>query len=153
MKQSFEMDTLLGLANLLADNEMAEVPLWSELDADGQPNAPQPVGTIAIYVDRYPEGLDSVTLADYTVDDDPSLSEQTIGVQVTIKARDLDAVKAVGSDIYALIHGRWGGMLGRVRLVSARRASGTSVGQDSSDRQGRQENYYLRVHRPSPNRQ
>lgn len=153
MLKSFELDVLNGFANLIAANPEAEVELWVPVGIDGEPNGiPQPEGSVGIYVDRYPEGIDSVTLADYVVEDDPSLSDSIIGVQVTIKARELDKVKGIASDIFALVHGRWGGMLGLVTLVSARRASGTSGGQDSSERQGRIENYYLRVHRPSPHR-
>lgn len=168
MRQSFELDTLLGFANVAADNPEAEVPLWSELgtdydpdltDAYGKPgsyvpNGEQPAGTVPIFIDRWPEGPgDVVVLTDYTVSDDISLSDSTIGVQVTVRSEDLDRIKGITSDLFALFHGRWGGMLGRVTLVSARRASGTNTGQDSNDRQGRTENYYLTVHRPSTHRQ
>lgn len=154
MADSFELDTLLGFANLAADNPEAEVRLWSENDANGNPNPPQPEGSVPIFIDRWPEGPDDcVTITDYTVSDDPSLSDSVIGVQVTVRAKDVDVVKGITSDLFALFHGRWRGMLGRVTLVSARRASGTNTGQDSNDRQGRTENYYLTVHRPSTHRQ
>jgi len=168
MRESFEMDALLGFANVAADNPEAEVELWSEYstaydpdltDAEGRqgsyvPNPDQPPGTVPIFIDRWPEGPDAcVTLTDYTVDDTYSSSDSILGVQVTVRAPDLDVVKGITSDLFALFQGRWGGMLGRVTLVSARRASGTNTGQDSSDRQGRTENYYLTVHRPSTHRQ
>ncbi len=167
MRQSFEMDTVLGLANLMADNPEAEVPLWSEysatydpdlIDAAGEqgsyvPNPTQPDGTVPILVDRYDGDGPYIVLTDYTVDDDPTLSDSTLGIQASLRAEGLDVVKGMSSDLFALVHGRWGGMLGPVRLVSAQRASGTNVGQDSNNRQGRVENYYLRVHRPSTNRQ
>lgn len=168
MRQSFEMDTLLGFANVAADNPEAEVPLWSELgtdydtgliDHEGKPgsyvpNADQPEGSVPIFIDRWPEGPDDVVvIADYTVSDDPASSDSVIGVQVSVRCADLDKVKGITSDLFALFQGRWGGMLGRVTLVSARRASGTNTGQDSNDRQGRTENYYLTVHRPSTHRQ
>ena len=151
---SFEMDTLLGFANVAAENAEAEVVLWSELDPEGNPNPDQPDGSVPIYIDRWPESPDdAVTITDYTVDDSPALSDSTIGVQVTIRSRDLDRVKGISSDLFALFHGRWGGKVGTVTLVTARRASGTNTGQDSNDRQGRVENYYLTVHRPSTHRQ
>lgn len=151
---SFEMDTLLGFANVAAANEEAEVVLWSENDADGNPGPPQPDGAVPIFIDRWPESPDDmVCITDYSVDDAPALSDSTIGVQVTIRSRDLDRVKGISSDLFALFHSRWGGKLGRVTLVTARRASGTNTGQDSNDRQGRVENYYLTVHRPSTHRQ
>lgn len=161
MRRSFEMDTLLGFANVAAGNVEAEVPLWSELSAVWDPitkryppNAPQPAGSVPIFIDRWPEGPDDcVVLTDYTVDDSPASSDSTIGVQVTIRARDLDKVKGISSDLFALFQGRWGGKVGAVTLVNARRASGTNTGQDSNDRQSRTENYYLTVHRPSTYRQ
>lgn len=151
---SFEMDVLLGFANVAADNPDAEVQLWSELDPTGQPNPPQPEGSVAIFIDRWPEEPDEcVTIAEYTVSDDYSLSDSVEGIQATIRSADIERVRGISSDLFALFHGRWGGMLGTVTLVSARRASGTNAGQDSSDRQGRIENYYLTVHRPSTHRQ
>lgn len=154
MADSFELDALLGFANVAADNPEAEVPLWSEYGPDNTPNPPQPEGTVPIFVDRWPEEPDEwVTITDYTVSDDISLSDSVLGVQVTVRSPDIERVKGIASDLFALFHGRWGGMLGRVTLVSARRASGTNTGQDSNDRQGRTENYYLTVHRPSTHRQ
>lgn len=160
MRRSFELDLILGVANLAAENENAEVPLWSERSAVWDdvahayaPNPPQPEGAVPIFVDATQQDGPYVLLSDYTVDDDPSLSESTIGIQVTIRSQDRTEIKGITSDLFALLHGRWGGMLGPVRLVSAQRASGTNVGQDSNLRMGRTENYYLRVHRPSTNRQ
>lgn len=156
-ERSFELDVLLGVANAAADASTSP-KLWSELSAvySGSAyvaNPSKPAGSVGIFISRYPEDQDSVTLEDYTVADDPSLSDQIIGVQVTIKAKSLDRVKAIGALFYDLLQGRWGGTLGTVTLVTARRASGTNLGQDSSERQGRVENYYLTVHRPSPHRQ
>lgn len=145
---SFEEEVLLGFADVIAGNPDATQPLWSE-----HLTAEQPPGTVGIYLDVWPEDVDSVTITDYTVSDDPSLSDSVLGVQVTIKAARRSTVKAIASDVFSLFHGRQGGMLGAVRLVSARRASGTNTGQDSSERQGRIDNYYLTVHRPSPHRQ
>lgn len=153
MTDSFELDTILGFANVAADNAAAKVKLWSENDAAGEPNPAQPVGSVAIFVDVWPADMDSVTLADYPVSDDPSLSDSVIGVQVTIRCTDKAKAKAITSDLFNLFHGRWGGTLGSVRLVSAARRSGASLGQNASGRIGRTENYYLTVHRPSANRQ
>jgi hypothetical protein len=146
---SFEMAVLDGFASLIAGNADARVPLWYEYD----PSVPAPDGVLPITIDRYPQGEDaSVTLSEYTVDDDVSLSDSTVGIQVAIWSRDRRQVKAITSDLFDLLHGRTHGMLGVVTLVMARRSSGTNVGQDSNERQGRTENYYVAVHRPSPNR-
>jgi hypothetical protein len=146
---SFEMAVLDGFARMISENPDARVPLWYEYD----PSVTAPAGALVVTLDRYPQGRDaSVTISEYSVDDDPSLSDSTVGVQVAIWSKDRRQVKAITSDLFNLLHGRTHGMLGVVTLVMARRSSGTNVGQDSAERQGRTENYYLTVHRPSPHR-
>ena len=146
---SFEMAVLDGFASMIAENPDARVPLWYEYD----PAVPAPSGALVVGIDRYPQGKDaSVTLSEYTVDDDVSLSDSIVGIQVAIWSKDRRQVKRITSDLFDLFHGRTHGMLGVVTLVMARRSSGTNVGQDSNERQGRTENYYLTVHRPSPHR-
>lgn len=159
MERSFELDLALGLANLLADNPEAEVPLWSQYSAEWDEvteayvkNPPRPAGAIPILIDSYDGDGPYVVLTEYSVDDSVSGSP-VIGVQLTIRAEKVDTVRGVSSDIYALLHQRWGGMLGTVKLVDASRSSGTNVGQDSNNRRGRVENYYIRAYRPTPNRQ
>jgi len=163
MLRSFELDLQLGVANLLADNPAASVPLWSEYSAvwDEEaesyvPNPPRPADAVAIYIDSYDDADTTVgpyvVVSEYSVDDSDG-SAPVVGVQFTIRAEDIAMLKAITSDIYALLHMRWGGMLGPVTLVTASRSSGTRTGQDSSNRQGRIENYYLRVYRSTPNRQ
>lgn len=147
----FELRLLLGVAADLDANPDATVPLWSEGAHD--PDTAMPAGSVPIIIDQWPESIDCVTLADYTVSDDPSLSDSVVGVQVTIKAQSRAVVKAIAADVFNRYQGRIGGMLGDVRLVSSRRSSGTSIGVDSDKRQGRVENLYLTVHRPSAHRQ
>lgn len=145
--EGFEELLLRGVAAAMAAIPTPRVALTHR--PDGASYAP---GELGIYLDRYPESVDSVTLTDYVVSDDLSLSDSVVGVQFTIKAARRATIKAISSDVFDLLHGRGAGMLGGVRLVSAMRSSGTNMGQDSSGRQGRLENYYLTVHRPSPNR-
>lgn len=145
---AFEQRVLEGFAGLIANNSAATIDLT--FDASG---VPYTAGQIGIFIDRWPESPDgAVTITDYTVSDDMSLSDSVIGVQVTIRHRDIRTVKAIADDVFNLIHGHQAGMMGTITLVSARRASGTNTGQDSNERQGRIENYYLTVHRPSTNR-
>lgn len=149
---SFEERLLDGFAATWAAWPEATVPVAYDADpTHAYPtSASDPIG---IYLDRWPEVPEgSISITDYTVTDDPSLSDSVIGVQVMVKHRDLAVVKAVVSDLFNLFHGRQRGMLGSVTLVSALRTSGTNAGQDSNERQGRIENYYLTVHRPSANR-
>lgn len=148
---SFEERVLRGFAADLAANPEATVPLAYDDGTD--PAYVYPADVVGLVIDSYPQGPDgAVTITDYTVTDDLSLSDSVIGVQLTIRHPDRMAVKAISSDVFNRFHGRGRGMLGDVTLVSARRTSGTNTGQDSNERQGRIENYYLTVHRPSANR-
>lgn len=148
---SFEERVLRGFAADLAANPDATVQLAYDDETD--PTYVYPPDAVGIVLDRWPQSPAAVvTITDYTVEDDMSLSDSVIGVQLTIRHRDRLAVKAIASDVFNLFHGRGRGMLGTVTLVSARRTSGTNTGQDSNERQGRIENYYLTVHRPSANR-
>ena len=146
---SFEQRVLEGFATVLAANPDATVPLAYSVD----PEYVFTAGQVAIVLDTWPESTGGIVeITDYTVTDDPSLSNSVIGVQVTIWHKDRLTVKAIAADVFNLIHGRARGMLGTITLVSALRTSGTSLGQDSNERQGRVENYYLGVYRPSTNR-
>jgi len=142
-----ELQVLYGVAELLAGNPEARVPLeW-----------PGPSGTftgsgVPITIEEYAAGGDVVTLSEYAVSDDPSLSDSVMGVQAMVRCASRARTKAIAADVFDLLQGRRGGTLGGIRLVYAKRASGTSVGKDSEGRLGRADNYYLTVHRPSPNR-
>ena len=142
-----ELDMLLALSDLIA-TKATRVPLWSE-----HLTPVQPAGSVGIYVNRWPEGVDSVTLADYPLTDDPSLSDSLVGVQVTIKSDRQDRVKAIAADVFDVVQGLWGVRRGGVTVVHAGRSSGTNLGQDSSEREMRSDNYQMTVNRPSPNRQ
>lgn len=150
---NFENALLFGVANDLADNPNARVKLWSENDANGNPGSPQPAGSTAIVFRIWPEDMDSVTLAPYTVSDDPSLSDSVQGLQVTIRCADMQKVGDIADDVFSRLHGRQAGMLGNVRLVQSFRRSGVDLGQDGNGRIGRTDNYYLTVHRPTEHRQ
>lgn len=150
-ERPFERLILDGFATAIVDNPDATVSLAYDDETD--PAYIYPDDVLGIYVDRWPQTVEgSVTITDYPVSDDPSLSDSVVGVQVTIKDADVNVVRAIDSDIFKLFHGRQRGMLGDVTLVSCVRASGTSLGQDSNGRQGRTANYYLTVHRPSTHR-
>lgn len=145
---SFEERVTRAFAADLAGNPDATQQLTYRADDSAYTS-----GELGIYIDVWPQTPGgSVTVADYTVSDDPSLSDSVIGMQVTIRHADLMVVKRITSDIFNRWHGRQRSMLGDVTVVSAMRTSGTNAGQDSNERQGRIENYYLTVHRPSTNR-
>lgn len=141
--ESFDLAVLEGFAQ----TAVASTDLWYSR------TTPAPAGRIPIVLDITPESPDDVvTLRDYTVTDSPNLSDSTVGVQVDIRSKDRARIRSIMQALFDTFHGREAGMLGDVRLVMAVRSSGTWLGQDSNDRLQRTENYYLTVHRPSPNR-
>lgn len=140
---SFELAVLEGFAHVA----VADTTLWYDRAL------PAPAGRTPIHLDIAPETPDDVVvLRDYTVMDSPNLSDSVIGVQVDIRSKDRMKVRDIMTALFNTFHGREAGMLGDVRLVMAVRSSGTWLGQDSNNRLQRTENYYLTVHRPSPNR-
>lgn len=144
----FDTRLLEGVAETLA----AEVTPSLEWHSD--PEVAYDGGMPAIVLETYPEGVqDAVTLTGYVVADGiADGSDDVVGVQAMIRSRSRGQVRAIASGIFAVLQSRRGGSLGTVRLVSARRASGTNVGQDADGRLVRSENYYLTVHRPSTHR-
>lgn len=106
---------------------------------------------VAITWEIEPELARVITVQDYPVDDDISISDSVVGVQFKITG-DLAFVKGAVDDIFDLFHGLQSTTLGGVRVVMAGRRSGAALGQDESGRVSRSENYYFTVHRPSPNR-
>lgn len=145
---AFETELLRGLAQLMAANTAARVPLSYREHPD-----PYQADEVPITLRMYPAGFPrAVTLATYPVSDHPSLSDSVIGVQATLRAHGGDGLDDMQGDLFDLLHGRGAGMLGTVKMVKATRASGTSVGQDTEEREARTENYYLDVWRPSPHR-
>lgn len=108
-------------------------------------------GAAGIAWEVAPDLQNTITVNDYPVDDDPSLSESVVGVQFVV-AGDLAFVKLAVDDIFDLFHGSWSITLDGVKVVMAVRRSGAALGQDESGRVSRSENYYFTVHRPSPNR-
>lgn len=147
---SFEDAVLDGFANALASSPSARLPYWYEHDA----NVPIPDGVVPITVGTYPDlgRRASVTLNEYPVSDDPSLSDSVVGVQAAIWATNPRERATIVSDLFDRVHGAHSATMGAVTLVMAVRSTGANVGQDSNERLGRTENYYLTVHRPSPNR-
>lgn len=143
---AFETNLLTGIAQLIVG---AGLGVWRDTGAYA-------AGDTAIVLDTVPATPDRViTLTDYVVSDDPSLSDSIIGVQVRTRwgGADPRPVKELDGAIFALLHGMPARTLtGGVKVVSCFRNSGVSMGQDSNNRWGRSSSYYTRVHRPSTNR-
>jgi hypothetical protein len=141
----FENDLLEGIALLLAAKGVAA---W---DATGD----YPAATTGIYVDVVPANDDNLlTLSDYPVSDDPTLSESVVGVQVRTRKAGGDPrpVKDLDGAAFDVLHGFAGDLPNGVHVDSCYRRSGASLGQDGNNRWGRTSNYYVTAHRPSTNR-
>jgi len=142
----FETLLLTGIAQLLAT---AGLGTWRDTGV-------YTAAETGIVMDTVPATPDRViTLTDYVVTDDPTLSDSVIGVQVRTRWADADPrpVKDLDGSIFDALHGLEGVTLtGGVHIVSMFRRSGTSMGQDIGSRWGRSSNYYATVHRPSTNR-
>lgn len=147
---SFEDAVLDGFANWLAGSTSGRLPYWYEYD----PTAAIPEDVVPITVGTYPSlgRRTSITLNEYPVMDHVALSDSVVGIQVTIWAGTNRERATVISDLFDLVHGAHSATMGAVTLVMAERSTGANVGQDSNQRLGRTENYYLTVHRPSSNR-
>jgi len=146
MTAGFETNLLTGIAHLLAD---ANLGTWRDTGI----YAATETGIILDTVPATPDRV--ITLTDYVVSDDPTLSDSIIGVQVRTRwgGADPRPVKDLDGGIFNALHGLEGVTLtGGVRVVSCFRRSGTSMGQDISNRWGRSSNFYATVHRPSTNR-
>ncbi len=101
-----------------------------------------------------------VTLTAYGVDDDPSLSDSIIGLQVRTRwgGQDPRLVNDLDDSLFAYLHGKeaWtvGSGAAAVVIGLCLRVSGpVSLGQDANNRWSLSSNYYLDLWRPSTNRQ
>jgi len=142
----FETLLLTGIAQLLAT---AGLGTWRDTGVYA-------AAETGIVFDTVPASPDRViTLTDYVISDDPTLSDSVIGVQVRTRwgGQDPRPVKDLDGSIFDALHGLEGvDLVGGVHVVSMFRRSGTSMGQDANSRWGRSSNYYATVHRPSTNR-
>lgn len=139
----YEKDLLEGLGETLA----AETHLaW--VDPEGTvAYAPADVG---LYIGPVPsEPRTAVAMNGYTVQMFP---DTIIGVQFHTASFDHDEMTRAAQAVSDALEGRWGGMLGTVKLVSSAWQSGTILGQDANGREQRTDNYYLKIVRKTPNR-
>lgn len=143
----FTTDLLTGIARKL-DAEMSAV--WEPFGAYSNDQ----VGIVLGVPTQEPPSL--IALAAYGNNDDPSLSDSTMQMQVRVRSASADPRPAdnLADEIFDILHGLNGAdLIGGIRLVYARRTSTLPLGIDGSGRQERSDNYDLMVHRPSPHRE
>jgi hypothetical protein len=142
----FETNLLTGVAQLIAG---ANLGTWRDTGIYTDTET-------GITFDTIPQSPDQViTLTDYAVSDDPTLSDSVVGIQVRTRwgGQDPRPVKDLDGAIFNVLHGIEGVTLSSgVHVVSMVRRSGASLGQDANNRWMRSSNYYATVWRPSANR-
>lgn len=151
MSANFERRFLTGFAQLLDTTTSAT---W-------RPSSPYAAGETAVVLDTIPQSPEAVVvLTAYGVDDDPSLSDTTIGLQITTRTPGQNPLPGydLSGAVFDALHGLHDVDLpvtgaDAVHLVQCLRRSHTSIGQDSNGRWRRVQNFYCTVHRPSPHRQ
>ncbi len=142
----FETDLLTGLAELLVG---AGIGAWNPTGA----YAATDTGIVFNVIPQSPDTI--ITLSDYAVSDDPTLSDSVVGVQVRTRCggQDPRPVMDLDGSIFSALHGLQGVTLSTgVHLVSLVRRSGVPLGQDANNRWMRSANFYATVWRPSTNR-
>jgi hypothetical protein len=142
----FTANLLIGLADHISTHS---VGVWKASGAYQASDTAIVLGTIP----QTPEKI--IALTSYQVDESPALSTGVVGVQVRTRwsGQNPTLVDDLDDSIFSLLHGATHLHLSTgVHVVQALRNSSTSLGQDANGRWERASNYYLTVHRPSPNR-
>lgn len=140
----YEKALMRGVGETLALE--TDVLSWLDPDATGAYSDAQ----AGLYVGAIPSTpRRAVAMNTYTVAMHP---DPIIGLQFHYAAQDPDDLTEMAQAVSDVLEGRWGGMLGTVRLVASAWQSGTPLGQDANGREQRTENYYLTIARSIPNR-
>lgn len=137
---------VLLAAGILSEHEVGVWRLDGAYEADE-------VGIVVNAVPDRPASL--ISLATYPLGDDVDYADSTIGLQVRTRRAGLDPrpVGVLADACFDALHGLAGlDMPDGNRLIDIARTSGTVLGQDSSGRWERTDNYRARVHAPGPHR-
>lgn len=149
MPAAFDTRFLEGFAQLLAT---ASVATWKSTGVYAAAETGIVLGGLPQSPDRV------IAVAAYGVDDDPALSDSTIGLQVTTRwgGQDPRPVGDLTGQVFEELHGRhdFDLLTGAdvVHVVQCLRRSWTSLGQDANQRWRVVQNFYVTTHRPSAHR-
>lgn len=141
---SWTEQLLTGLAVMLDD---AGVGTWRE----GTAYQANEIAITLVEIPPDPERV--ICLTDYPLEDDPSLSEGLVGVQVRTRGgRSPMVARALSDGVFDVLHGRRSIVFGEgtafeVRVAHIYRNSATPIGPDSQGRHERSESYYVHVNR------
>lgn len=146
MSDTFEEDLMRGVAQLLHD---AGVGIYRS-------SASYTAGEAGIFFDALPDTLiNAIQLSLYPVMDDPMYGSDVIGLQVITRVAGPSPFpcRQLASKVFDQLQGLVERTLSSgVKIITSSRRSGASLGQDSSKRWSRTQNFYLRVYHPTPNR-
>lgn len=146
---------LTGIARHLAAHGTG---VW---DADGAYTGDQ-LGIVLQARPASPANI--ISLSAYGVDDDPSLSDSVVGLQVWVRrdGHDPRPVGRTAGEVFDLLHGAHDFRLppltnadepgDGVWVVQCLRRSHVSGGQDENGRWADVQNFYATIHRPSTHR-
>jgi hypothetical protein len=142
-----------GIARHLADNVDT---------ATYNPDGIYTAGQLGIIIAARPaDPADLISISAYSVDDDPTLSDSTLGLQVWARrdSRDPRVVGRTADAVFDTLHGLHDLRLpsaedgpAGVWLTSCERRSHVSGGQDDNGRWAEISNFYCLVHYPSTHR-
>lgn len=142
----FRRQLAQGVAQYLAAQG---VGTWS-------PTAAYPTGVTGLVVGDLPQApVNVIALATYGVDDDPSLSDSVIGLQVIARADGIDPRPTgdITDAVFNVLHGATNLTLPTgVQVVECLRKSMAPLGRDTNGRLREASNFYATVHQPSSNR-
>lgn len=143
---SFTSDVLTGLAQYLEDRGVGTY----------QPSGGYPTDAVTpIFLGDQPGSPDRlIVLSAYPVDDDPSLSDSVLGVQVRTRGLPSNprSVDDLDDLIFDALHGARDITAGSTQIVQVMRRSGAPLGKDGNRRFERSSNFYVTAHRPSQHR-
>lgn len=158
---SYTADILTGLAAYLAAGTYGDGYDAGGYEGTGAVGTFRLSGTygdddiVPIFLGDMPGSPDKlIVLTAYPVDDAPSLSDSTTGLQVRTRgsAGSPRSVDDLDDAVFDRLHGARGITAGAVRIVQVIRRSGAPMGVDGNRRHGRTNNFYVTAHRPSTHR-
>lgn len=132
------------------------IGLAVDIDAGGIVTYPAD-SSPSLYVAGEPQADGAlVVMTPYPIDDDPSLSNSTIGVQFRTRSADGNPAGAMrlADQLFDRYHGiEWLELSTGIRIVYGQRISSIPLDKDANGRWEQSDNYQFRVHRPSTHRQ
>ena len=112
-----------------------------------------PADVRGIFITEAPSTHPSaITLAAYSVTDDTSGVDTTVGVQVRFREATVAECGNAAGAVFQALQGRWGVVWGTVRISRVFRRSSAPLGPNAEGLYERTDNYYVDAGNPAPGR-